>query len=176
MEILVNNNLYSKKVLDFYKCIYNNSCGVTKENAIYGALIPLYYIKNYANHLLFSEYLYIPLKETLYRDYINFKFTIFPEPEIIFYQNINGITFKGGMFKCMDKGDNIKYINLLYNCRVFIKWHFLKYLEVNNIHPSFYNYQNKYMNSEIYLNEIIYKIISIDMEYVYEGSGDSLMI
>jgi hypothetical protein len=138
--------------------------------------VPLYYINKYVPHLAFNKYLYLPLTDELWNEYNNFRFTIYPEPTTIFYENLNGKIIKGGIFSAIDLNGNQTNLVLLYNSRVFLKWNFIKFLEVNRIEPSKYNYQFKYMNSDLYLNEVIYNISKIDYENIYDNSGDNIMV
>jgi hypothetical protein len=163
------------KTLTLLRLIYN-CCAITKKVGTFQTIVPLYYINKYVPHLAFNKYLYLPLTNELWNEYNNFRFTIYPEPMTIFYENLNGKIIKGGIFNAIDLNGNQTNLVLLYNSRVFLKWHFLKFLEVNRIEPSKYNYQFKYMNSDLYLNEVIYNISKIDYENIYDNSGDNIMV
>jgi hypothetical protein len=160
------------KLINKLKQIYS-SCVITKTNANLQSLIPIYYINKHIPHLNFCKYLYIPLSDNLRMEYSNFRFSIIPEPLTIFYENINNKIIKGGIFRAIHLDGSSMNIVLLYNCRVFLKWHFLKYLEVNRIDTTQYN---RYINSDVYLNEIIFNITKIDNENIFEASGNNLML
>lgn len=164
-----------QKTLTILRTIYN-SCVITKQSGSFQTIIPLYYINKYASHLNFNKYLYIPLTNELWNEYNNFRFTIHPEPYTVFYEYINGKIIKGGIFSAIDLSGNKTSIVLLYNSRIFLKWQFLKFLEINRIEPSKYNYQFKYINSDLYLNEVIYNISKIDYENIFDSSGDNIMV
>ena len=164
-----------EKTLKILRGIYT-SCAITKQVGTFQPIIPLYYINKYAIHLKFNKYLYLPLTDVLWNEYNNFRFTIYPEPITIFYENCNGKIIKGGIFLAMDLNGNQKKLVLLYNTRVFLKWHFLKFLEINKLDPSIYNYQYMYMNSDLFLNEVIYNISKIDYENIFDNSGDNIMV
>jgi hypothetical protein len=166
-----------QKLLNNIRDIYKH-CIITKSinNIILQPIMPLFYIKRAVHQLLFSKYLYIPLSTDLSISYQNFRFTIFPDPDIIFYERINNKTIKGGIFKGIDLNNNIINVALLYNSRVFLKYHFLKFLEINRIYPNVYNYQDKYIYSDLYLDDIIYEISDIDSENIFDYSGNNIML
>jgi hypothetical protein len=171
----MNNSLNFQKLMRNLRNIYS-SCIISKQAGYYQSIIPLYYVNKYIPHLNFSKYLYMPMNNEIYNEYMNFRFFIYPEPTTIFYERINNKLIKGGIFRAIHLNGQEVNVVLLYNSRVFLKWHFLKFLETNKIEPIKYQYQHKYMNSDLYLNEVIYNIKNIDYENIYDAGGDNIMI
>jgi hypothetical protein len=153
-------------------------CVMTKttNNVYLQSIIPTYLLSHSGLHLLFSKYLYIPLTNNLMNDFQSFRITIHPDPTTIFYETINNKIIKGGIFRAIDIYNNSINIVLLYNCRVFLQYHFLKFLEINKINPILYQYDNKYIISDFYLNDIIYNISKIDNENIFDYFGNNIML
>jgi hypothetical protein len=171
----MNISLNLQKLTNKLQKIYPG-CLITKQSCDFQSIIPLYYINKYVSHLNFSKYLYISLNNNLKNEYQNFKFSIYPEPSTIFYEYNNGRLIKGGIFKAVHINGQEINVAILYNSRIFLKWHFLKFLEINKIEPNIHNYQYNYINSDLYLHEIIFKIKNIDYENIYDSIGDVIMI
>jgi hypothetical protein len=167
----------NNKLIEQIKQIYS-SCIITKtiNYVILQSIIPNYLLKHVGSHLLYSKYLYIPLSLNLANDYQNYKITIYPEPMTIFYENINNKKIKGGIFKAYDIYNNNINVVILYNTSIFLRYHFLKFLEMNKIDPKIFNYQEKYIPSELYLNNTIYEISNIDNENIFDYSGNIIML
>jgi hypothetical protein len=166
----------TQKLLEQIKKVYS-TCIITKttNNVNLQSIIPTYLLSHSGTHLLYSKYLHIPLSNNLINDFQNFRITIYPEPTTIFYENINNKIIKGGIFRAYDIYNNCINVVLLYNTRVFLKYHFLKFLETNKINPTIFNYQDKYISSELYLNRTIYEISRIDNENIFDYSGNNIM-
>jgi len=166
-----------QKLLDQIGKVYP-FCIVTKANTNISlqSIIPTYLLSNSGTHLLYSKYLYFPLANHLLNDYQTFRFSIHPDPITIFYEKINNRVIKGGIFRATDLNNNGFNVVLLYNCRVFLKYHFLKFLEMNRLNPTNFQFQDKYVNSDIYLQKTIYDISRIDNENIFDFSGNNHML
>lgn len=165
------------KLIQQIRSIYT-SCIITKttNNVSLQSIIPLYLLSHSGLHLLYSKYLYIPLSNDLLDNFQNYRITIHPEPTTIFYEAINNRVIKGGIYRAIDVNNNGVNIVLLYNSRVFLKYHFLKFLEVNKLNPIYFNYGHKSIASDIYLNSIIYDISRVDNENIFNYSGNNIIV
>jgi hypothetical protein len=166
-----------QKLLEQIRRVYS-SCVITKttNNVSLQSIIPPCLLSHSGSHLLYSKYLYIPLSSEVLDNFQNYRITIHPEPITIFYEKINNRVIKGGVFRAIDVNNNGINVVLLYNTRVFLKHHFLKFLEVNKIHPLYFNYGHKSIASDVYLNSVIYEISRVDNENIFDYSGNNIML
>jgi hypothetical protein len=116
-------------------------------------------------NLRYNEYNNILLNYQLSNDMASYKFSIYPEPISIHYKIINNEKVKFGIFRVIahPEYDNRELqIELLYEARYFLKYHFLRFLEIYGFSHEMNNIRN--INSYDYMYNTIYEIKNITKE------------
>lgn len=159
--------------------IYQGKCVLSGNNQPFDLqiqpIVPLH-IMDYVNpNLKFTKYNYIILSKQLATDFNNFKFTFYPEPNTISYiRLLNNKFAKAGEFRAVPHPShgNMEFkVNLLYNSVSFLKWHFIKFFEINNFNPSTWNIKYT-ISSDAYLYNFIYKIGHINTDHIKDKNND----
>lgn len=171
------NNLYDNK------CIITNNTNNTN-NLIVQSIIPYDKLNNINNDIMYSKFNYLLLNDVYANEFFNFQFTIHPDPINWYYIKLqNGKYMKAGKYRIIINPlsnmllyNNInKEIVLLYNSRVFIKWHFIRFFEVNNLNPLLWNVKYTETSNE-YIMKVINNISNITNENILDKTNDVIMI
>lgn len=170
--------MQQQKLYNDMNLIYNNTCVISGNNQLIDlcitSIIPPNILNN--NDILNYKYNYIVLTHKLADDFNKFKFTIHPDPISFDYIKVGNKYMKAGKFRVVPHPfyDNKTFeIILLYNSRVYLKWHFLKFFEANNFNPIYWNI--KWYNGSLdYLNNYVSNIGHINSEYIKDKYNNIL--
>jgi len=159
--------------------MYQNKCVISGNNNVYDLqvqpIVPFNIMELVNPNIKFTKYNYLVMTKQLASDFVNYKFTIYPEPIFVTYTKLPNDKFvRAGEFRVLphpNYGINELKVNLPCSCAPFLKWHFIKFFEVNNFNPNIWNIKYT-ISSDAYLYNFIYKIGNINTDYVKDKNND----
>jgi hypothetical protein len=146
------------------QCVVNK----TGYDNVVHSIIPCDILNTFNSGLVYSVYNNIILSRYLSSLMNNYMLSIFPNPITTFNITYKNKNYTFGIFRgiCIS---NFRYdefqVQLLANSCYFLKWHFLKFLEHNNIHPIHYHIIPD-INSTQYIYDTMMNIGNIGINYV----------
>lgn len=155
--------------------IYGSNCLVNKTNYdnVVHSIVPSDILCSFNGDLVYSIFNNIILSRYLSNLMNNFTISIFPNPITTFIIPYKNKNYTFGIFRGIYIS-NMRYeefqIQLLVNSCYFLKWHFLKFLECNTLHPIYYRIVYE-LNSDQYIYDTLMNIKQVGIDYVNDKDG-----
>ena len=150
--------------------IYGQLCVINKtinDNVVH-SVVPNDILNSFNTELPYSIFNCLIVNRYISNLMDIFMVTIFPNPITTFNVIFKNKNYTFGIFRgiCISNFRQEEFqVQLLLNCCYFLKWHFLRFLEHNNIHPLQYRLIPE-INSDQYTYETLMNIKHIGVNYI----------
>jgi hypothetical protein len=157
-------NYFWGKLYNLMNDYYNNNCVISRTiDYCIHTIIPQEITDNFNINIKYNEYNNILLSHQLSRDMSLYKFSIYPEPVYLYHRIINNNRIKFGKFRVIAHPEFDKrelQVDLLYESRYFLKYHFLRFMETHGFSKELNNILSIF--SHDYLHYILYNLRDVN--------------